>query len=45
MTPFDVDIIEIPNPSSTRGRSFFPLYTRKPGLLTRSMAEITGLPW
>ena len=42
ITPLDVDNIEIPSPSNTLGISSPPTYTRKPGLLTLSIPEITA---
>ena len=43
-TPFDVDNIETPRPSRTLGISLYPTKTLLPGLLTRSIPEITDLP-
>jgi hypothetical protein len=41
ITPFEVDIIAIPNPFNTRGISSAPTYLRKPGVLTRCNFLIT----
>jgi hypothetical protein len=43
MTPFEVEMIAIPKPFSTRGTFVESQYWRKPGLLMRSnalMAEV-----
>ena len=45
ITPWDVDMMDIPTPPNARGTSVFWTWIRRPGLLTRLMWRMTRSPF